>query len=161
MNLIEPNATHLSELLTWVKDKEQLAQWAGSNMRYPCCVNSLAQDLAAWPSFALASKDQELLGFGQYYLRLGHCHLCRLIVSPRHRGKGLVQKLIEMISIEGTRELGVNSCSLFVYRENTVAIKAYQKIGFISKDYPASDVIDDCLYMVISLDDVLALDPRN
>ncbi len=119
-------------------------------MHYPTNVAVLKQDLLiqAWPSFALESDDKEFLGFGQYYLRLERCHLCGLIVSPKHRGKGVVQTLIELIAAQGKHKLGVNAYSLFVYHDNAVAIKAYEKMGFVGKDYPMNDGMEDCLYMV-------------
>jgi len=88
-----------------VISQQELREWAGPNMRYPAGIDTLKQDLylANWESFLLVSIDQELLAFGQYYLRLGCCHLCHLIVSPQYRGGGVAQTLIELISIEGKR----------------------------------------------------------
>ncbi|MFT6407494.1 MAG: ribosomal protein S18 acetylase RimI-like enzyme [Arenicella sp.] len=150
MTLIIPTISHYSELLSWIASADQLTNWAGPNIAYPSKVELLINDLQAkgWSSFSLISKKHQLLAFGQYYRRQGCCHLCRLIVSPKHRGKGLVETLIEGISLEGYRELGVNACSLFVYSDNSSAIKAYQKIGFAVAQYPADDAMDNCLYMI-------------
>ncbi len=150
MNLVKTSEAHLYQLLTWVTDEAQLIKWAGPNMRYPSDAKILAKDLYSngWPGYSLVSNDQQLLGFGQYYERLERCHLCRLIVSPQHRGKRIVQSLIQMIAAIGMQKLGVKSCSLFVYHNNLSALKAYEKMGFTATDYPTDDGMDACLYMV-------------
>jgi len=123
-------------------------------MSYPSDVENLTNDLQSnnWPSFSLVSQDNQLLAFGQYYLRQGCCHLCRLIVSPTHRGKGIIKQLVDRISIQGCHHLEVNTQSLFVYTYNSSAIKAYQKLGFVTKQYVATDAMQNCLYMTKRLD---------
>lgn len=150
VSLVKVRAAHWIELASWVTTEDQLFEWAGPNLQYPCDVLTLKQDLLVetWPAFSLISANSELLGFGQYYSRLGHCHLCRLIIAPHHRGKGLARSLIEQLSAIGKREMNVASCSLFVYQKNIAAIRAYQKIGFAIVDYLGTDLIDSCIYMV-------------
>lgn len=152
MTLTDVNSTHLNELINWIDTANQLKTWAGPNMTYPCDTQTLERELLSkdWPSFSLISTNDELVGFGQYYVRLGHCHLCRLIVAPSHRGKRLAQTLIELISLEARQALGITSCSLFVYTHNSAAIKAYEKIGFRISDYPSDGIMENCLYMLKS-----------
>lgn len=73
-------------------------------------------------------------------------------MSPKHRGKGIIKQLIDLISIQGCRQLEVNTQSLFVYTYNTSAIKAYQKLGFVTKQYFATDAMENCFYMTKHLD---------
>lgn len=143
---------HIETLLTWVNGADQLVAWAGPNMHYPCSVTSLTRDLSLdkFRSFSLVSAQGELMAFGQYYSRLDRCHLCRLIVSPDHRGKGLVQRLIDLIVGIGVCELGVSSSSLFVHTHNLVAIRAYKKIGYKTIDYTGGDLMENCFYMIRS-----------
>ncbi len=150
VSLVKVRAAHWIELVSWVTTEGQLYEWAGPNVQYSCDALTLKQDLLAksWPAFSLISANGELLGFGQYYSRLGRCHLCRLIIAPCHRSKGLAQTLIARISDIGEQEMGVTSCSLFVYQQNLAAIKAYQKIGFRVVDYPGNELMDNGFYMV-------------
>lgn len=150
--LVEFDSTYLAELLTWVNSQDQLREWAGPNVRYPCTAQTLKHDLFSkgWPSYALVSASHDLLGFGQYYSRLKRCHLCRLIVAPSQRGQGIAQELIDGISNAARRSSMLESSSLFVYESNLAAIKAYQKIGFKLIDYPAEDRMENCLYMIKS-----------
>ncbi len=139
-------------LLAWVENDDHLLQWTGPGMRYPMTTDTLSQALysSGWPGFSLVSSNDELLAFGQYYLRLGRCHLCRLIVSPKHRGKGIAQRLLMLLSDRGCNDLGVSGCSLFVHCHNHAAINAYHKYGFVVEHYSQPDSINDCLYMVKS-----------
>jgi len=163
MRLVKPATEHILELLSWLESAEQTRQWAGPSVDYPSCSEALAQqlDIENISSFFLVSDDvistiplpscQTLLGFGQYYLRSDRCHLARLIVSPEHRGKGLVQHLIRNLIAQGGRELGVSDYSLFVYTDNIAAINAYEKFGFSHVKKPDGREIDSCIYMSASL----------
>ncbi|WP_259365807.1 GNAT family N-acetyltransferase [Colwellia sp. MB02u-6] len=104
--------------------------------------------LESLPSFALLSAQAELLGFGQYYLRLGKCHLCRLVINPIFRGQGIAAHLIQQLSVRGKADLNANSSSLFVVQNNGSAIKTYEKSGFTVACYPEKITVKDCLYMV-------------
>ena len=150
--LINPSEDHFATLLTWIASYDDLVEWGGPDMNYSTNDHRLKTDLCseAYLSFSLVSASNELLAFGQCYLRLGCCHLCRLIVSPSHRGEGIVKLLIEKISLEGMRTFNARSCSLFVYETNLSAIKAYLKLGFSVVDYPDEETLDNCLYMVKS-----------
>ena len=150
--LLKFDSTQLNELGTWVDSKDQMREWAGPNVRYPCSAYTLEKDLFSkgWPSYALTTVDNQLLGFGQYYSRQNHCHLCRLIIAPSQRGKGFAAALIEQISLAASHALGLKTSSLFVYTANHAAIKAYKKIGFKVTNYPGDDSIENCIYMVKS-----------
>jgi ribosomal protein S18 acetylase RimI-like enzyme len=99
-------------------------------------------------SCSLLSKQAVLLGFGQYYLRLGKCHLGRLIISPRFRGQGIAAHLIQQLCSKGKQDLRTNAYSLFVLEHNNSAIKSYQKLGFTFEYYPEEISLKNCLYKV-------------
>ena len=99
-------------------------------------------------SFSLISNEGDFLAFGQYYLRLGMCHLGRLVVNPNLRGKGIVSHLIKQLSIFGKSDLRTDSCSLFVLGHNESAIQAYTKLGFSMAEYPEEIPLKNCFYMV-------------
>ncbi len=107
------------------------------------------------PSFSLVGDDRELLGFGQYYLRAGRCHLARLVISPRHRGRGLGAFLVRALCRRGCRKLGARYCSLFVLLDNIRAVKLYRRLGFALATYPG-ELPQGCVYMVAALKKVLS-----
>jgi RimJ/RimL family protein N-acetyltransferase len=152
MDLISPSENHVLTLMSWFSNEKELSDWSGPNFRYPFNLSSFVEDLKlnTLNSFSLVSKESELLAFGQYYQRLDKCHLGRLIVNPKLRGKGIASELIQRISELGLNDLNVQDCSLFVLSHNNKAIKAYKKMGFSFADYPEGKVLDNCLYMVKS-----------
>ena len=153
MRISTPTNKHIIELMSWFHNENELKIWSGPNFRYPFNEETFTEDLSIkrLDSFSLISEKNELIGFGQCYLRLGRCHLGRLVVSPKQRGKGLVLNLISLLSNFGMNKFNVEACSLFVLEENTPAIKAYKRIGFIATDYPETIPLDNCLYMVKEL----------
>ena len=106
------------------------------------------------PSFSLIGDDRELLGFGQYYLRVGRCHLARLVISPPHRGQGLGAVLVLGLCRRGCKNLGVQECSLFVLPDKAPALNLYRRLGFAEAPYPG-ELPRDCVYMMVSLYEVL------
>ncbi len=150
MHLIEPQKNHLIELMSWFNNAQELENWSGPNFRYPCNLSSFIDDLklSTLKSFVLVSTQSEFLAFGQYYQRLGRCHLGRLIVNPKCRGKGLALELMRHLCELGLNDLELNECSLFVLTHNKSAIKAYEKFGFSFTDYPEEMPLANCLYMV-------------
>lgn len=153
MKLIEPSDAHLVELMSWFKDETQLATWSGPGFRYPFDSVTFKEDLklTSLPSFSLVSQQSELLAFGQYYLREKRCHLGRLVVNPSKRGQGIVATLVARLAVKGKGHLKVKTCSLFVFVDNTHAIRAYQKLGFEQSKYPTNMPLAGCIYMVSDL----------
>ena len=135
--------------MSWFPDQFALESWSGPGFRYPFTEASFIEDLNPFDSnsFVLLSEQQELLAFGQFYLREGRCHLGRLAVNPNFRGKGIAAKLMQGLMEKGSHLLKVDEFSLFVLTHNESAIKAYQKLGFEFTDYPGQIDLDNCLYM--------------
>lgn len=87
----------------------------------------------------VAELDGELIGSGyariessKIYLRhQQHAYLGFMYVLPQHRGKG-VNKIVINALKEWAVSKGITELRLEVYYKNTPAIKAYEKVGFIS-----------------------------
>lgn len=150
MRLIQPSDPNFIELMSWFSTEEELSVWSGPDFRYPFDLSSFKSDLKldSIKSFSLISTEGNLLAFGQYYMRLGRCHLGRLVVNPNLRGQGIASHLIQKLSVLGKSDLNTDSCSLFVLGHNKSAIQAYTKLGFSMADYPDELPMDNCFYMV-------------
>lgn len=57
-----------------------------------------------------------------------------MFLSPRYRGKGYLKLLINAVKSEMKRENGLE-LRLYVHKNNKVAIRAYEKVGFVSSNY--------------------------
>ena len=150
MQLVQPLDQHLVEMMSWFSSEQALTDWAGPNFSYPFNLPSFVEDLKlnSLSSFSLVDNNSNFLAFGQYYQRLGKCHLGRLIVNPNLRGKGIASTLMFSLCELGLKELAVKECSLFVLAHNDNAIKAYEKFGFSFAHYPDEIPLAHCLYMV-------------
>ncbi|MCJ8318685.1 MAG: GNAT family N-acetyltransferase [Colwellia sp.] len=151
MKLSPVNDDHLTQLMSWFVNEQQLKNWSGPNFDYPFTAESFKRDLRmdSLTSFALLDEGNQFVAFGQYYLRLNCCHLGRLVVNPSLRGKGIIAQLIQALVESGKQTLAVSSCSLFVLADNKSAITAYQKSGFSMATYPELIPLDNCLYMTM------------
>lgn len=137
--------------MSWFPDSLSCGSWAGPQFRFPFDQATFREDARVdhLPSWGLPTADGSLGAFGQYYLRLGRCHLARLVVAPALRGHGIGGILIRELCERGCRELGTDSCSLFVLAGNASALTLYRRLGFAEATYPVSaSMLEGSLYMI-------------
>jgi ribosomal protein S18 acetylase RimI-like enzyme len=143
----------LPELMSWFPDATSCRTWGGPQFRHPFTVETFREDsqLDSQRAWTLVAADGTLCGFGQYYLRLGRCHLSRLAVAPALRGRGAGGLLIRELCRRGSAELGVSSYSLFVLPGNQPALRLYRRMGFSTAAYPEpTPQLAGSVYMVHS-----------
>ncbi len=148
MHLVRPTAAHVDALMQWFPDAASVALWSPAN-HFPFVHDRFAREakLEEVPSFMLVDATRAPLAFGQYYLRLGCCHLSRLVVAPAARGRGIGAVLIDQLCRRGCIELDTLRCSLFVLASNDRALRLYLRMGFVETPYPDRLPLPDCLYM--------------
>lgn len=86
----------------------------------------------------VAELDGILIGSGYariedakpYLEHKQHAYLGFMYTVPEHRGKGVNQKIIEALK-EWSASKGITELALDVYYDNTPAIRAYEKVGFV------------------------------
>jgi ribosomal protein S18 acetylase RimI-like enzyme len=151
MQLIPFSTNQLPELMRWFPDAASCRLWGGPEFRHPFTPASFREDakVDSLPSWALVADDGSLVAFGQYYRRLGRCHLGRLAVAPDRRGRGIGSRLVRELAGVGTRELAADGLSLFVLPGNEPALALYRRLGFSAVPYPEpAPAFDGCIYMV-------------
>ena len=57
-----------------------------------------------------------------------------MFLSKRYRGKGYLKRLINAVKSEMKRENGLE-LRLYVHKGNKLAIRAYEKVGFVISNY--------------------------
>lgn len=153
MKLTRAEDSHVMAMKSWFPDRRSCQIWGGPQFRFPFTDSTFLEDTRSHvlPSYVMLGADDQLLGFGQYYLRAGRCHLGRLAISPEHRGAGLGRWLVGGLAELGVRELGVGECSLFVVADNTPAMRLYRRLGFVETPYPEDDPsVTSLVYMVVA-----------
>jgi len=159
--LTTPTNTDIQQMSSWFKDEAEMRIWSGPQFRYPFDQVTFKADLSMERLASFSLKHSEpttdvepnfLVGFGQYYLRAGRCHLGRLVINPNCRGQNKAADLINLLAEKGCADLKVNELSLFVFEDNTRAKRAYEKLGFVEAEYPelfvsGSVPMEGCVYM--------------
>ena len=137
-------------IMGWFPDKESVIRWGSPHTRYPLTEETFFEDIH-WDTIASRvawTEDGRLLGFGQFYLKLGRCHLARLVINPEFRGRGVGEEFVAELMKHGSRELGTEAFSLYVMTENKPAYNCYRTLGFELAQYPDGDpVLEDCVFM--------------
>ena len=128
-------------MMAWFPDAASCHVWGGHRFRFPFTEATFVEDsrVHELPTYVLVADTGELLAYGQYYLRVGRCHLGRLVVAPTHRGRGVGERLVRELVTLGSNRLGVSESSLFVVPDNTRAVALYRRLGFTPTAYPEPD----------------------
>jgi len=151
------NEAQLPELMTWFPDQASCLYWGGPRFRYPFDAATFRADLRmdTLRSWTVVSGDGVLCAFGQFYLRVGRCHLGRLAVAPAQRGRGIGGTLVRGLASRGRDELGTESLSLFVLPGNERASRLYRRLGFSVVPYPEpAPELEGIIYMVAASSDL-------
>lgn len=143
----------LETLKSWFASKDTCYPWGGPGVRFPFTDETFLEDIQwqSMPTYSLLSDAGELIAFGQYYEKLGRCHLARLAVAPSQRGHGVGQQFIAELMQIGMTELKTEECSLFVLDYNSGAMQCYRALGFSKCEYPTNhETYQDVDFMVYS-----------
>ena len=149
MQLQRFDDARLGELMSWFPDAHACRVWGGMQFRFPFTPATFREDakIDSLPTWMLVEAG-EMVAFGQYYLRIGRCHLGRLAVTPDRRSRGIGAALVRELCARGSAELGVDEFSLFVLPGNERARRLYERLGFEVDRYPdPSPPYADCIYM--------------
>ncbi len=148
MTLSQCTDQDLVGVFRWFNSEKSVFYWGGPDLSYPLQIKRFKTESKFHKSHSYVLKEgRKLLAFGQFYNRLDHCHLGRLVVSPQCRGQGVGRHLINALVEEGQMVLNVSKTSLFVLADNKPAMKLYKKLGFKESPYPKKIPLDNCLYM--------------
>jgi ribosomal protein S18 acetylase RimI-like enzyme len=159
VRFVRARRDHLRQMMAWFPDASSCALWGGPDFRFPFTEETFVADsrCGTLPTYSLVSESGTLLGFGQYYDRIGRCHLSRLAIAPDQRGRGLGARLIEGLIELGAPALHASECSLFVARTNPAARRLYERLGFTVAPYPeASFTVAGTDYMIAACAMVLS-----
>ena len=148
--LCRADSACIDEVMTWFPDAGSVDIWGGPAFRFPFTADSFAEDCRfdIMASYCLYDPSGRVAAFGQSYERDGRGHLARLIANPMMRRRGAGKRLIEMIISVLAGQSGYDEYSLFVYRHNEAALRCYQSLGFVIRDYPPDAAMPDKCYFL-------------
>lgn len=151
LHIVPATRDDAREVMTWFTDAESVMLWGSPFTRFPLREETFFID-TDWERIAsrVARDDAgHLVAFGQFYPKLGRCHLARLVVNPAFRRRGFGLRFIETLMRHGGEALDTNEFSLYVITSNKPAWHCYKALGFSMQPYPHNDPhLDNCVFMV-------------
>ncbi|NNC98522.1 MAG: GNAT family N-acetyltransferase [Gammaproteobacteria bacterium] len=150
MKIIRSTNEHLVELVSWLSADNDLFIKQQDKYEYPVTAETFLSDVnfSELISYSLLDDQDNFIGFGQVYLRMGRCQLGRMVVKPELREKGYGKFLLNAMAQKGCEDLGVDTFSVLVYAKNMHAVKTYKEMDFVLTEYPGGMPFENGLYMV-------------
>lgn len=153
VRLVSATSDHILVIKGWFNSFAEIHTWGGPQMTYPMSEKTFLA-LLTQPhlnSYVLVDETDQLLAFGQHYMRLDRWHLGRLAVKPKCRGQGLGKVLVTELLEAASKQQAAIEASLFVFPDNLAAYGCYQSLGFVETDYPGGvpGNMPNCIYMVL------------
>lgn len=135
MRLISFQKKHFQILIDWIIDEDTMLKFAGIGFTYPLSFKQLEEYIEEHPERLIylgVDENYKPMAYGEIIpqdkdsARLGHL----IIGESQQRGKGLGQKLIQLLNEEAQLKLKINTMELFLLGGNSAAEKCYLKYGF-------------------------------
>lgn len=127
-------------LQQWITDADILLQYAGTNFQYPITQQQMDAYAAEHPDrrFYICAADDKPFAFGEIIPQDEHSvRIGRLLIGdPAQRSKGLGLYFVNELLQECKAAFHVSRVDLYVRKENTGALRCYQKAGFEFADEP-------------------------
>ncbi|KMQ61801.1 GNAT family acetyltransferase [Chryseobacterium sp. BLS98] len=144
------------ELISTIKDKRMLLQFAGPAYHFPLTKEQLEIDLENENRFMFRVFDeteQKVIGHAQIFLKDNTFLLGRILIwDENNRGKGYGKKIVQNLLQYGFSQFDRETAELNVYDWNTGAIECYKKVGFeIDPDVLSEVSIDNELWLSINM----------
>jgi len=149
--IVQATRDDAREIMAWLDDAESVMLWGSPFTRFPLSEETFFTDTDWDRVESRVARDAagRVIAFGQFYPKLGRCHLARLAVHPGLRRRGLGVRFIEALMKHGGAALDTDLFSLYVITANKAAWGCYKKLGFHMKPAPYNDPhLDNCVFMV-------------
>jgi len=151
LDIVPATRDDARQVMGWFTDAESVMLWGSPFTRFPLREETFFTD-TDWDivtSCVARDHDGTVIAFGQYYPKLGRCHLARLAVNPAYRQQGIGVRFIAALMKHGGAALDTDEFSLYVITKNEPAWRCYKKLGFHMEPYPHNDPhLDNCAFMV-------------
>jgi RimJ/RimL family protein N-acetyltransferase len=129
-------------LMSWIDSREMLLQWAGPRLfTFPLDTMQLTRYLfeaLTEPQgsriFKALDDEERVVGhveLGGIDRKNQSATLCRVMVAPEARGRGLCVPMIRSVLRVGFEELAFRRIDLRVYAFNIPALHCYEQAGFV------------------------------
>lgn len=129
-------------LIPWIKDGDDIIQWAGPQFTFPLDLSQLeaywqvSQQIPVVRKIykAIQTTDGRVVGhieLNNIDTRNRLAVISRVLVDPAERGKGIAAAMMYRVCAIGFDEMHLHRLSLNVYDFNLPAVACYKKVGFV------------------------------
>lgn len=133
--LIQFKNEWIPELFSWINNQRELVLWSGNtfaaeNFTHQSIHQHLQQNDIS--PYAILDDNKSLLAYGEIVRRKkeGRLNLCRVIIHPLYRGKGIGKIFCRLLLEKCMTYSGYNCVRLNVIRNNWPAVSCYSSLGF-------------------------------
>lgn len=134
-------AEHFEILSSWFECEAKLVRWGGPFLRFPLAADQLQAMIdeceeprpgrLCW----MAAIGDTMVGHAQLVFdwRNDSARLARVAIAPEARGQGLSTRMLRLVVARAFSFPQIQRLELNVYTNNVPAIRAYQRLGFVSE----------------------------
>lgn len=115
-----------------IESERMMRLWTGPSFTYPLTCEQFEEHLSRLEVQPLLfSVDGENAGYIELFrINKLEYRLCRVLIAPAFRAKGLSKPLVQLAIDFAKDELKIKRVSLAVFTHNKAAVACYQRIGF-------------------------------
>jgi RimJ/RimL family protein N-acetyltransferase len=126
-------------LIVWAPTPEALMLWTGMVFTYPLTRDQLEKHLVFAEKYPErrkiwnATDGDTVVGHIELNNIWDHdrkATICRVLIDPAVRGKGLGKEMVKTVVRFGFEELSLHRIDLSAWSHNTAAIRCYEACGF-------------------------------
>lgn len=129
----------IPDLFSWFPTERDVMQWAGAGLSWPLSKREFGRLIndhsgsdpirEVWAVY----DGEDMIGHFQlsFNRRLNTVGLGRIAIRPDRRGHGLAGPLLDTILDQAFKRDWVHRVDLLVYSHNAVAIRTYERAGFV------------------------------
>jgi len=154
---------NLQQVLSWIHCEKDQVLWSGNTFSRGLSPQSFLTHLRRRDLFAyeLLNQKNEIHAYAEVVIQgIDRATLCRIIVKPSHRGKGLGKFICECLISEIREWQGIEEISLNTLTSNEIAVKCYKNLGFREdgirkKSRKIGNTWHDLVFMSMQVNDTL------
>lgn len=130
-------------LISWIDSEKTLLQFSGPVFKYPLTTAQLSLNNAEPNRHAYAiteTASEKMIAYAELFITKENVsHISRIIIGdPKQRGQGIGSQIIRQLLLNSFEFFGAEKATLYVFDWNFLAIKCYEKAGFVQN--PAKTV---------------------
>jgi RimJ/RimL family protein N-acetyltransferase len=151
------NNTDFERLITWADNEEMLVQFSGPIFKFPLTTKQLedyVKEENRLPFKVIDTASEEVIGHAEIYKSEDNlAKLCRILIGEeKYRGKGIGEKIVNLLVKYSFEKLNVEKVELNVYDWNKQAIKCYEKSGFaINPDKINKIIVQENIWISLNM----------